>query len=221
MKPRDLSRGAVTLFLLNEISSRKTAFITKQHYPLKTIRGSTMEFIDVIMSRTSVRTYRDTPVEDEKINYVLDCARRAPSWENSQCWRFIVVKNKDTISKLAKNSLINHWLKTAPILIIACADATESGRHNTIEYYSVDVAIALEHLVLAATDVGLGTCWIGGFDEEKVKEQLEIPKRIRVVALTPLGYPADKKTFVTSTIRLITRGDKRKSLDEIVHYEHW
>jgi nitroreductase len=115
----------------------------------------------------------------------------------------------------------NQWLKTTPVLIIACADPAESGRRNALDYYLVDVAIALENLVLAATDVGLGTCWIGGFDEEKIKEQFEIPKRIRIVALTPLGYPAEKKTLITSTVRFITRGDKRKNLDEIIHYEHW
>jgi len=180
-----------------------------------------MEFIDVVKSRTSVRVYSDVPVEDEKITYVLDCARRAPSWANKQCWRFIVVKNKDTINNVAKNSMVNQWLKTAPVLIIACADSTESGSRNKLEYYIVDVSIALENLVLAATDVGLGTCWIGGFDEEKIKEQLEIPKRIRIVALTPLGYPADKKTLISSTFRFVTRGDKRKSLEEIVHHERW
>jgi nitroreductase len=180
-----------------------------------------LEFADVIKSRMSVRAYSDTPVEEKKITYVLDCARRAPSWANKQCWRFVLVKNKETIATLARHTIINQWLKTAPVLIVACADPTDSGSHDALKYYTVDVAIALEHLVLAATDVGLGTCWVGGFNEEKIKEQLEIPKRIRIVALTPLGYPADKKTFVTSTFRLITRGDKRKSLEEIVHREHW
>jgi nitroreductase len=181
-----------------------------------------MEFKDVIMARNSVRTFRDIPVEDEKINYILDCARRAPSWGNSQCWRFIVLTDKEKITQLAKESMVfNHWLKNAPALIIACADPADSGKQNGIDYYTVDVAIALEHLVLAAADVGLGACWIGGFHEEKIKEQLEIPKRIKVVALTPLGYPSDKKAFVASTIKLITRAEKRKSLDEIVHHEHW
>jgi len=181
-----------------------------------------MEFHDVIMSRTSVRTFRDTPVEDEKITYVLDCARRAPSWANKQCWRFIIIKDKDKITQLSKESMVfNHWLKNAPVLVIACADPTDSGTHNGIEYYTVDVAIALEHLVLAATNVGLGTCWIGGFHEEKIKESLEIPKRIKVIALTPLGYPADKKTFAAKTIKMIIGSEKRKSLDEIVHHEHW
>jgi nitroreductase len=181
-----------------------------------------MEFKDVIMARSSVRSYRDTPVEEEKITYVLDCARRAPSWANSQCWRFIVLTEKERITSVAKETLVfNHWLKNAPVLIVACADPSVSGTRNGINYYSVDVAIALEHLVLAAADVGLGTCWIGGFDESKIKEELEIPKRIRVVALTPLGYPAERKSFMANTVRLIARGEKRKSLDEIVHHEHW
>jgi len=174
------------------------------------------------MARSSVRSFRDTPVDEEKITYVLDCARRAPSWANTQCWRFIVITDKDKITRLAKESMVfNHWLKNAPVLVIVCADPADSGKHNGIDYYAVDVAIALEHLVLAATDVGLGTCWIGGFHEEKIKEQLEIPKRIKVVGLTPLGYPADKKTFVEKTMKMITGGEKRKSLEEIVHHEHW
>lgn len=140
---------------------------------------------------------------------------------NKQCWRFIVIKNKETIEKIAKTSLINRWLKTAPLIIIACADPTESGTHNNIDYYTVDVSIAFEHLILAATDAGLGACWLGDFNEEKIKETLEIPKRIRVVALTPLGYPADKKGIIATTVKIITNREKRKSLDEIVHYEHW
>jgi nitroreductase len=90
-----------------------------------------------------------------------------------------------------------------------------------MEYYTVDVSIALEHLVLAATDVGLGTCWIGGFNEEKVKELLEIPKRIRVVALTPLGYSEGSKGIVETIIKTLLKAKKRKTLDEIVHHEHW
>ena len=152
-----------------------------------------MEFTDVIKTRTSVRSYSDKEVEEEKINYILDCARLAPSWVNHQCWHFIVVKNKETITALSKTSVINRWLKNAPVIIVACGEPQESGKNNNIEYYTVDVAIATEHLILAATNVGLGTCWIAGFNEEKVKEILGIPKRVRVVALTPLGYAEDKK----------------------------
>jgi nitroreductase len=180
-----------------------------------------MEFANVIKGRTSIRNYSEKPVEDEKINYVFECTRLAPSWANKQCWRFIVVRDKENILAISKTSLINRWLKTAPVLIIACGNPSESGNRNGIDYYTVDTSIALEHLVLAAADVGLGTCWIGAFDEQKIKELLEIPKRIRIVALTPLGYPTDKKGFMGTIIKFVTRGRKRRSLDEIVHYERW
>jgi len=180
-----------------------------------------MEFIDVIKARTSVRQYSNRPVEEEKISYVLECARLAPSWRNKQCWRFIVIQNKETIREIAKTSLINPWLKTAPVLVVACGDPTESGKHGSLEYYMVDVSIALGHLVLAATDIGLGTCLMAGFNEERVKELLEIPKRIRIVALTPLGYPVDRKGIVEQIIKALLRSNKRKTLDEIVHHELW
>jgi nitroreductase len=90
-----------------------------------------------------------------------------------------------------------------------------------MEYFTVDVSIAFEHLILAATDAGLGTCWIGGFNEEDVKELLEIPNRIRVVALTPIGYPAGRKRIIETIINTLLKGKKRKTLDEIVHHEHW
>jgi len=140
---------------------------------------------------------------------------------NKQCWRFIVIKNKENIDMVSKTSVINRWLKSTPVIIIACADPTESGTHNNIDYFTVDVAIALEHLVLAATDKGLGTCWMASFNEEKIKELLKIPKRIRVVALTPLGYPAEKKGIVEKITSGLIKIKKRKTLDEIVHNEHW
>jgi len=180
-----------------------------------------MEFADVIKTRRGIRAYSDKAVEEEKLMYVLDCARRAPSWANKQCWRFVVVRTRDAVAELARHSLFNRWIQTAPVVIVACADPAESGSHDDLQYYTVDVAIAVENLILAATDVHLGTCWVGGFNEKKIKEQLEIPKRIRIVALIPLGYPADKKGLIATITKTIVNGEKRKSLDEIVHYEHW
>ena len=180
-----------------------------------------MEFSDVIKYRTSIRKYSNKEVEEDKIFYILECARLAPSAMNKQSWRFIVIKNKETITQIAKTNLINRWIKTAPVLIIACADPTLSGSHNTIAYYIINVSIALEHLILAATDIGLGTCWIGSFNEKKIKRLLEIPKRIRVVALTPLGYPLGTKGIVETITTILLKSKKRKTLDEIVHYEHW
>ena len=180
-----------------------------------------MEFKDVITSRTSARSYLDKQVEDEKILYILECARLAPSWVNKQCWRFIVVKDIETIKELSKTSIINRWLRKVPCIIVACADPTDSGKNNNIDYFIVDTSIAMEHLILAATDIGLGSCWIGGFDEEKVKNILQIPNRIRVISLTPIGYPSDNRRMVDSLSKIITRNTTRKSINEIVHYEKW
>jgi len=180
-----------------------------------------MEFIDVIKARTSIRQYSEKQIEDEKINYILECARLAPSWANKQCWRFIVITNKETIEYIAKTSVINRWLKTAPVLIVACADPADSGSNNSQQYYMTDVSIAFDHLILAATDVGLGTCWIAGFNEEKLKELLEIPKLIRIVALSPVGYPVDKKGISEQITKTLLKANKRKTLDEIIHHEHW
>src|SRR5512137_2353416 len=105
-----------------------------------------MEFSDVIKFRTSARDYSDKAVEDNKITYILECARFAPTWMNKQSVRFIVIKNKETISLIAKTSLINRWLKTAPVLIIACADPTVNDTQKNMEYSIIDASIALEHL---------------------------------------------------------------------------
>jgi nitroreductase len=202
---------------------RSIRFNTLLYYALKKISVEVriMEFKEVIQTRKSIRSFTDQVVEENKIEYVLECARQAPSWANKQCWRFIVVKDKETIGKLAKTSVINHWLKTVPCIIIACADPTESGSRNEMDYFLVDVAIAFEHLILAATDVGLGTCWIGGFDEHSIKELLEIPKRIKIVGITPLGYASINRGIGDRVNKLFTRGTTRKSLAEIVHYERW
>ncbi len=180
-----------------------------------------MEFESVIKSRESIRDFTEKKVEDEKINFVLECARLAPSWTNKQCWQFIVVKDKKIIKDLSKTSIINRWLKNVPVIIVACGDPKQSGFRNGIEYFIVDVSIALEHLVLAATDKGLGTCWIGGFSGKKVKKILKIPENIRVVALTPLGYPAERKHFIGKLAKIVTQSKKRKNLDKIIHENSW
>jgi nitroreductase len=177
-----------------------------------------MDFMDVVTSRKSVRDYQDKIVEEEKLEKILEAARLAPSWANKQCTRYIVIKNKKTIEELASTFI--GWIKQAPIVIAACANPKDSGTHNNMDYYLVDVGISMEHLVLGATDQGIGTCWIGGFDEAKVKKTLQIPENIKVVALTPLGYPA--ALSMRSKLVLSSSGaEKRKSLEEIVHKEKW
>ena len=178
-----------------------------------------MEFMDVVAARKSVRSYADKPVEEEKLFKILESARLAPSWANKQCCKYIVVKDKAKIQELASG--LNGWLKQAPVIVVACADPKDSGDRNGMNYYLVDVGISMQQLVLAATDVGLGTCWIGAFDEAKVKKALGIPENIKVVAMTSLGYPADNEGFGTKLIKTAIGGGKRKPLADIVHREKW
>jgi nitroreductase len=146
-----------------------------------------MEFMNVIRERRSIRKYKSDPVPQEEVEYVLEAARLAPSWANTQCWKFVVVTDAATIQALSAAG--NEWLKHAPAIIVACANPTAPGTKGDQEYYMLDIGIAMEHLILAATDRGLGTCWIGAFDEGTVKSILDVPEEIRVVACTPLGYP--------------------------------
>jgi nitroreductase len=180
-----------------------------------------MEFFDVINTRRSIRNYSDQPIEENKLEIILESARWAPSWANKQCWNFIVVRDKKKIDALSKTALVNKWLKKAPVLVIACADPNLSGSRNGMDYFLVDVAIAMEHLILAAADQGLGSCWIGAFDEDKIKNILSIPDDIKVVALTPIGHPTEKENFREKVSRSVLNATKRKPLNEIVRYENW
>ena len=184
-----------------------------------------MDFFEVVAARHSVRAYRPDPVPDESILRCLEAARSAPSWRNGQCWRFIVVRDKATIDHLAGQRVygypINAWLKAAPVMVVACAEPRESGQHEGLPYWAVNTAIALEHLVLAATALGLGTCWIGGFSEEAVRVLLDVPDRIRVVAYTPLGYPAETVGLIGRVTKLAARSHSRKPLEKIVFHDRW
>ncbi len=178
-----------------------------------------MEFMDVVAARKSVRSYADKPVEEEKLTKILEAARLAPSWANKQCCKYIVVKDKTKIDALSSTFI--SWMKQAPVVLVACADPKDSGSRNGMDYYLVDVGISTQQAVLAATDLGLGTCWIGGFDEGKIKRALSIPENIKVVALTPLGYPVDKEGFGAKMIKVLAGTGKRKPLEETVHREKW
>jgi nitroreductase len=184
-----------------------------------------VEFFEVLANRHSVRTYRPEPVPQELIVQCLEAAQTAPSWRNRQCWRFIIVQDQGMIEQLAAQRIygypINSWLTSAPVVVVACADPRESGQHGDLPYWAVDTAIALEHLVLAATALGLGACWIGGFDEKTVSRLLGIPDPIRVIAYTPLGYPADKESLMGRTVKTIARSHSRKPLAKVVHRERW
>ncbi|WP_460597296.1 nitroreductase family protein [Geomonas sp. Red276] len=173
-----------------------------------------MDVLQAIRDRRSIRKYQDAPVEREKIEQVLDAARLAPSWKNLQCWRFLVLTDPARRGVLVEafpdDNPGKKAIATAPCLIVVCADPAESGVENGIEYYIADTAIAFEHLCLAAKELGLGTCWMGWFDEERIKQALGIPAGIRVIGITPLGYPEQEP-----------KQRPRKELREIAFAETW
>lgn len=170
-----------------------------------------MDFYNVISGRRSIRKYKtDKKVPDEVLNRILNAARIAPSACNIQPWHFIVIKDNRIKEKL-KDAYRQDWFWTAPVIIVGAVDSTISWkRGDGVNYAEVDLTIAMDHLILASANEGLGTCWIGAFSENKVKEILNIPSNIKVVAMTPLGYPAEEPKM-----------RQRKSLEEIVHREVW
>jgi nitroreductase len=177
-----------------------------------------MEFMDVVTRRKSVRSFTNQTIQEETLSKVLEAARWAPSWANKQSPQFIVVTDKEKIAALAGEFRV--WLKQAPVVVVACADPEKSGFHDDMDYFLVDVGIALQQLVLAATDLGLGTCWIGAFDEAAIKRVLGVPENIKVVAYTPLGYPAKEDAY-SQRIKAAVGSDKRKPLEQLIHRENW
>ncbi len=171
-----------------------------------------MKVLDVIQKRRSVRKYKEDPIPEKDLMRVLEAARLAPSGKNFQPWKFIIVKDKVLKEKLAKASAGQFFMAEAPIIIVGCGFPDNCYAHmgRYMKSWSVDVTIALEHLILQAQEEGLGTCWIGSFEEEEVKAILNIPENVKVLALTPLGYPDEIPQF---------RG--RKSLDEIISYDRY
>ena len=181
-----------------------------------------MQTIEAINARKSVRRYLETPVERETVQALLEAAIRAPSAANKQCWRFVAVIDKEMIAGLARcNMAFNGWLKDAPAVIVVCADPKDSTDLNGLPYYMWDAALAMHNLVLAATDRGLGTCYLAAYKEDKVKELLGIPENIRVVCMTPLGYPAEKVSLGEKLTKAVTGSSKRKPLSEVAHWDKW
>jgi len=169
-----------------------------------------MDVLDAIRTRKSVRNYLNQTVEEDKLLAILEAGRLAPSASNRQEWRFIIVRNQEVKKKLAKAATNQSFVAEASIVIVACAETDEHVMRCGQMCYPIDVAIALDHMTLAAVELGLGTCWIGAFYENEVKQILGIPAEIKVVALMPLGYPIDSST--TNKIRL--------SLNQIAKIDH-
>jgi nitroreductase len=147
-----------------------------------------MDVSEAIKKRRSVRNYLDKPVEEDKLLKILEAARFAPSASNRQEWRFVVVKNKGMRSRLSQAAKGQSFVAEAPVVIACCAETDNHLMTCGQKCYPIDVAIAIDHMTLAAEELGLGTCWIGAFYEDEVKKILEIPEDIRVVELLCLGY---------------------------------
>jgi nitroreductase len=169
-----------------------------------------MDVFEAVSKRRSIRKYKDAPVEDEKLQDILEVARIAPSAANRQEWKFIVVKDKKSREKLSEAANGQTFVGEAPVTIVACSTESERVMPCGQYAYTVDISIAVSFMILEATELGLGTCWLGAFDEEKVRNILEIPERVRVPAMFTVGY-ADESPHQRP----------RKHLDEIVSSEKY
>jgi len=185
-----------------------------------------MEVLEAIKSRRSIRRYQPTPVDEKAIELVLEAARWAPSWANTQCWRFIVVRNTSIKDKLAETlrsarpdgkNIATEAVRKAPVVIVACAELKKSGYYHGEpttdkgDWYMFDVALAMQNLILAAHSIGLGTVHVGAFDAQEGAKILRVPSGIVVVEMTPVGIPQKEVTSPTP----------RKELSQFVYYDRY
>lgn len=170
-----------------------------------------MEYFELIAARYSVRAYRPDLVEDEKLQAVLNAARLAPTAANRQPIQLIVMHtagHEEEIGKIYRRP----WFVQAPIVIAVCAISSQAWVRESDRFNArlIDAVIVVDHLILAATSLGLGTCWVAAFNVEAARSVLRLPDEVEPIIFTPLGYPADEP------------GPKiRKPLTELVRYEHW
>ncbi len=171
-----------------------------------------MSFLELAQKRYSVRKYKDISLSKELVMKVLEAGRIAPSAVNAQPWYFIVVQDKQVLERVA-STYKKDWLKQAPVIIVICGDHNLSWRRkDSKDLCDIDTAIAIDHMTLAATDLGLGTCWVCAFDAERCSEIFNLPEHVEPIALLPLGYPADE-------VDIGRHEFKRKKLEEIVFWD--
>lgn len=169
-----------------------------------------MEFSELIARRYSVRAYGPQPVEEEKLQQVLEAARLAPTAANRQPFRIVVIRVPGRLAEL-RRLYDRDWFTQAPLVLAMCVDRRQAWtRSDGKNYGDVDAAIAMDHLILAAANLGLGTCWVAAFDPIVAREMLQLPEGVEAVAFTPLGYPLDEPKPKT-----------RKPLSDLVSYERW
>lgn len=171
-----------------------------------------MDFLQLAKQRFSCRNYQSTPVEEEKLMKVLEAARVAPSAVNYQPWQIYVYRHEQNKTRITE-AYHRDWLKNAPVILVVCGNHQVSWKRiDGKDYTDVDISIAIDHMTLQATDLGLGTCWICNFNYAKLREIMNLPDHMEPIAILPLGYPveaADPERHTT----------KRKPLEEIVKWE--
>jgi nitroreductase len=168
-----------------------------------------MDLYDAIKKRYACRSYASKPIEKDKLDRVIEAARLAPSAKNLQDWRFVIVTDEKNRNEVAMACNEQKFIATAPAIIVGCSNSDYKMRCG-LPISSIDLAIAMEHIALAATAEGLATCWIGSFYPEKLKPLLDIPERAEIIEVMPIGYPADKETH-----------RPRESVQKIVCYDKW
>jgi nitroreductase len=169
-----------------------------------------MDFLDLVKSRYSVRAYKNQAIEEEKLDKILEAARLAPTAVNYQPFKLIIIHTKGRETEL-KRIYQAEWFNKAPIVICVCCEPKNAWvRRDGKNFADIDATIVMDHIILAATSLGLGTCWIGAFDANAAREILKLPEEIEPLVFTPIGYPADE-----------IGEKKRKNLSELVIYENW
>jgi nitroreductase len=171
-----------------------------------------MDLMEAIKTRRSIRKFRETRVPENLLKEVLNAARLAPSADNAQPWKIIVVRDEQMKHKVTQACNGQKFLVQAPIVLVVCGIPEEAFQTvgGYMSSHVIDASIALDHVTLAAHSLGLGTCWVAWFKEEKVKDILGIPEDVRVVALTPLGYPDESP-----------ERPSRKNLEELIAYDKY
>lgn len=151
-----------------------------------------MSFLDLVNKRYSVRSYEEREIEKEKMDYVMECVRLAPSAVNFQPWKFYIVTDREKLDAI-KSTYKREWIQSAQCIIVACANHDESWhrRSDNKDHADIDLAIAVEHLCLAATEQGLGTCWVCNFDAFLCRQLMALPENMAPIALIPVGYTSD------------------------------
>lgn len=173
-----------------------------------------MTFSELVQQRYSSRSYLEKPVEKEKLLHIIETVRMAPSARNQQPWHFIVIDNETLLKKVC-STYQRPWINSAPVIIVACTDHRHAWRRaDGKSSADTDISIAITHLILAATEAGLATCWVAKFNAMQCAEMLQLPEGIEASALIPIGYPADHP----DTERF---SKARKPLEEILSWNQY